>query len=57
MFRFLIWVIFLSGGIALGIWLDLRWFPQAWHGLWFHLGTLIPGLLLLRLVMLLESEK
>ena len=53
---FLIWFIFLFGGAALGIFLDLRWFPQLWHSLWFHGATLLPGLLLLRLVMLISRN-
>jgi len=49
--RILLWLVLLVGGSALGIWLDLRWFP-AWftsplaHGLSF-----VAGLLLLRLVL------
>ncbi len=50
MARFLIWFVFLFGGAALGIVLDLHWFPFLWKSLWFHTVTLIAGLLLLRLV-------
>ncbi len=56
MLRFLIWFLFLFGGAALGVWLDLRWFPQLWHNLWFHIATLLPGLLLLRLVMIISRN-
>ncbi len=50
-FRILIWFIFLLGGIWGGIRLDLRWFRGAFFNPFFHLGTLIAGVLLLRLVM------
>ncbi len=43
MFRFLIWFVFLFGGAALGIWLDLRWFPELFRSPAFHLATLVPG--------------
>jgi len=56
MVRFLIWFVFLFGGAALGIFLDLRWFPQLWHSLWFHGATLVAGLLLLRLVMVISRN-
>ena len=56
MVRFLIWFVFLFGGAALGIFLDLRWVPALWHSLWFHAATAIPGLLLLRLVMLISRN-
>jgi len=56
MARFLIWFVFLIGGAALGIFLDLRWFPALWHSLWFHMVTAIPGVLLLRLVMLISRN-
>ncbi len=49
--RLLIWIIMLIGGGALGIWLDLRWFPTLFSNLLFHLVTLAAGILLLRLVM------
>ncbi|MEA3327996.1 MAG: isoprenylcysteine carboxylmethyltransferase family protein [Chloroflexota bacterium] len=49
-FRILIWIIFLFGGSALGIWLDLQWFPALFTNLFFHLVTLIVGILMLRLV-------
>ena len=47
----LIWIIFLIGGGALGFWLDLQWFPALFTNLFFHLVTLIVGILLLRLVL------
>ena len=41
----------LFGGGALGIWLDLRWFPTLFANLYFHLATLIIGIFLSRFVM------
>ncbi len=40
----------------MGVALDLRWFPQMIRSVWFHLGTLVPGLLLLRLVMIISRN-
>lgn len=56
MLRFLIWFIFLIGGAALGILLDLHLFSALWHNIWFHLGTLLPGLLFLRAVMIISRN-
>ncbi len=51
MLRMLIWILMLVGGGALSIWLDWNWFPELFGNLIFHITTLVPGLLLLRLVM------
>ena len=48
--RLLIWLVFLVGGGAAGIWLDLKFFPRLFTNLWWHLTTLATGLILLRLV-------
>jgi len=56
MLRFLVWIVFLLGGTAFGIFLDLRWFPELWHNLYFHLITLIPGVFLLRMTMLISRN-
>ena len=47
--RLLMWIIFIIGGGALGLWLDMRW---AWARTlflnpWWHLVTLVLGALLL----------
>ncbi|MEA3351583.1 MAG: isoprenylcysteine carboxylmethyltransferase family protein [Chloroflexota bacterium] len=49
--RILIWIIMLIGGGALGIWLDLRWFPNLFSNFIFHAVSLVFGILLLRLVL------
>ncbi|MEA1979283.1 MAG: isoprenylcysteine carboxylmethyltransferase family protein [Chloroflexota bacterium] len=51
MLRILIWVLMLVGGGALSIWLDRRWFNELFVNPFFHLATLVVGILLLRLVM------
>ncbi len=49
--RILLWLVLLGGGSALGIWLDLRWFPAWFTSPVTHLLSFIAGLLLLRLVL------
>jgi len=48
--RLLLWLVFLAGGGAAGVWLDLKLFPQLFSNPWWHLATFITGLMLLRLV-------
>jgi len=48
--RLLIWLVLLVGGGATGIWLDLKFFPRLFTNPWWHLATLIAGLMLLRLI-------
>ena len=48
--RLLLWLVLLVGGGAAGIWLDLKLFPRLLSNPWWHLATLITGLMLLRLV-------
>ncbi len=48
--RFVIWAIFLIGGAAGGIMLDLRDFHALLFSPWWHLVTLPLGLVLMRLV-------
>ena len=48
--RLLLWLVLLVGGGALGIWLDLKLFPRMLSNPWWHLATLIAGLMLLRLI-------
>jgi len=49
--RIVLWLILLLGGAALGVWLDLRWFPAWFASPAAHLASFIAGILLLRLVM------
>ena len=48
--RIVLWVLMLVGGGAAGIWLDLEYFPRLLANPWWHLGSLLLGVLLLRLV-------
>ncbi len=48
--RLLLWLVLLAGGGSAGIWLDLKFFPRLLSNPWWHLATLIAGLILLRLV-------
>ncbi len=49
--RMVIWVIMLAGGTAAGWFLDQKWFPAAYHSLWFHLISFMAGMVLLKWVM------
>ena len=51
MIRILIWIIFLFGGGALSIWLDLQLFPHIFLNIYFHLVTFLFGIIILRFVM------
>ncbi|MEA2078686.1 MAG: isoprenylcysteine carboxylmethyltransferase family protein [Pseudomonadota bacterium] len=48
--RLLLWLVLLVGGGAVGIWFDLKLFPRLLSNPWWHLATIIAGLMLLRLV-------
>ncbi|TCJ15757.1 isoprenylcysteine carboxylmethyltransferase family protein [Parasulfuritortus cantonensis] len=48
--RIVVWVLMLVGGAAAGIWPDLAFFPHLFANPWWHLGSLVSGVLLLRLV-------
>ena len=48
--RFLVWVVFLLGGLALGIVLDLRLWPGWFGNLLWHVVSFLLGIGLLRLV-------
>lgn len=54
--RLAVWVVMMFGGAALGIVLDLTWFPNLIKSIYFHLITLVPGAGLLRLVMLVSKN-
>jgi len=41
--RMVVWVIFLGGGSALGIWLDLRLWPAWWRNPVWHLASALAG--------------
>lgn len=49
--RILIWALFLIGGGAFSVWLDIRWFPRLFPDLYFHIVTLPVGLVILGAVM------
>lgn len=51
MVRVFLWVVMLFGGGAAGFWLDRAYFEQLLVSPIFHLLTLLPGILLLRLVL------
>ena len=51
LFRIIIWVIMLPGGIWAGIFLDKILFPAVYTNLWFHLAGFMVGLGLLKIVM------
>jgi len=51
MIRILIWIIFLLGGGALSIWLDLRLFPRIFQNIYFHILAFLFGIIILRFVM------
>ena len=51
LFRLLMWILMLFGGGALGIWLDVRWFPALFSSPVFHLASFALGVALLRLVL------
>jgi len=51
MIRILIWIIFLIGGGALSIWLDLRWFHQIFSNIFFHIITFFAGVSILHFIM------
>ncbi len=54
--RFVMWFVMLIGGSILGIIIDLRFFPGLFRNLYFHIATVVPGLILLRLVMLVSKN-
>ena len=54
--RIAVWVVMMFGGAALGILLDLVWFPALFKSIYFHLITLVPGAGLMRLVMLVSRN-
>ncbi len=50
-FRLIMWVLMLGGGLALGLFLDARWFPALRRNLVFHGVTLVLGMALLWFVL------
>ncbi|MCD6388251.1 MAG: isoprenylcysteine carboxylmethyltransferase family protein [Desulfobulbaceae bacterium] len=49
--RVMAWLIMLVGGSVLGFWLDLRFFQPFLYSPLFHILSLLPGIILLRLVL------
>ncbi len=54
--RIVIWVVMLGGGVVLGVTLDAIWFRELLLNPWWHLATIVPGLLLLKLVFLVSRN-
>jgi len=54
--RLLVWLLMLPGAALLGLWLDLLWFRKPLFSPWFHLLTLIPGLVLMTLVFIVSRN-
>ncbi len=54
--RFIMWALMLLGGGFLGVYLDLKWFPSLFGNFYFHIATVVPGLILLRLVLLVSKN-
>ena len=50
-FRMLIWLVFLIGGAILGTYYDKIYFFAVFNNLYFHIGSLIIGYILLRMVL------
>jgi len=50
-FRIVMWIVMIVGGIVGGFWLDRLLFPTLDTNRWFHLTTLIFGLALLKIVL------
>lgn len=48
--RLLVWVVFLGGGGALGILIDLRLWPGWWHNPLWHLASALVGVGVLQIV-------
>lgn len=55
-FRLMMWVVMLVGGGALGYWLDWRLFRSLLLSPFFHVITLVIGLLLLRMVIIVSRN-
>ncbi len=55
-FRLIIWVLFIFGGLTLGIVLDLRYFPKIWHLWQWHLVSFLWGIFLLRIVVTISRN-
>lgn len=49
--RILIWLLMLIGGAILSIHYDKIYFPDLFNSLYFHIATIIPGYILLKLVL------
>jgi len=56
MLRIIIWIVMLVGGSALGVWLDLQWFHSLFLNVYFHIFTIIFGVVLFRFVMLISRN-
>jgi protein-S-isoprenylcysteine O-methyltransferase Ste14 len=50
------WLILLFGGAVLGIWMDNRYFSCILFNVWFHLATIVPGVLLFWAVMRISKN-
>jgi len=45
--RIFMWVVLLFGGAAIGLWLDVKYYYQFLTSAWFHMITIVPGVLML----------
>ncbi len=55
-FRLIIWVLFIFGGLTLGIVLDLQYFSGIWHLWQWHLLSFLWGAFLMKLVMTISRN-
>ncbi|MCD6367223.1 MAG: isoprenylcysteine carboxylmethyltransferase family protein [Bacteroidales bacterium] len=55
-FRLIIWVLFIFGGVTLGIFLDLRYFQNIWFSWQWHMISFLWGVFLLKIVMTISKN-
>jgi len=55
-FRFIIWILFIFGGLALGIVIDLKYFSEIWCLWQWHVLSFLWGAFLLKIVMTISKN-
>lgn len=55
-FRLIIWILFIFGGLALGITIDLYYFPEVWHLWQWHILSFLWGAFLMKIVMTISKN-